>query len=78
MSKYYNHIYIYDNNDVNGERFEDVLDDEIKSNFVTINIIEEKVLCIYKEDRNVWHLDIVMIVIEENMIGYLFLISINF
>ena len=36
MSKYYNHIYIYDNNDVNGERFEDVLDDEIKSNFVTI------------------------------------------
>ena len=32
----YNHIYIYDNNDVNGERFEDVLDDEIKSNFVTI------------------------------------------
>ena len=74
----YNHIYIYDNNDVNGERFEDVLDDEIKSNFVTINIIEEKVLCIYKEDCNVWHLDIVMIVIEENMIGYLFLISMNF
>ena len=78
MSKYYNHIYIYDNNDVNGERFEDVLDDEIKTNFVTINIIEEKALCIYKEDRNVWHLDIVMIVIEENMIGYLFLISMNF
>ena len=32
----YNHISIYDNNDVNGERFEDVLLDEINSSFVTI------------------------------------------
>ena len=32
----YNHIYIYDNNEINGERFEDVLQDEIKSNFVSI------------------------------------------
>ena len=32
----YSHIYIYDNNDVDGEKFEDVLQDEINSNFVTI------------------------------------------
>ena len=32
----YNHIYIYDNNDKKGEKFEDVLQDEIQSNFVTI------------------------------------------
>ena len=32
----YSHIYIYDNNDVDGEKFEDVLQDEIKSNFVSI------------------------------------------
>ena len=32
----YNHIFIYDNNDPDGERFEDVIHDEINSNFVTI------------------------------------------
>ena len=32
----YNHIYIYDNNDHKTERFEDVLQEEIDSNFVTI------------------------------------------
>ena len=32
----YNHIYIYDNNDVKGERFEDVLKEEINLNFVSI------------------------------------------
>ena len=32
----YNHIFIYDNNDPDGERFEDVIQDEINSNFVTI------------------------------------------
>ena len=32
----YSHIYIYDNNDINDEKFEDVLQDEIKSNFVSI------------------------------------------
>ena len=32
----YNHVYIYDNNDVNGERFEDVLEEELNSSFVTI------------------------------------------
>ena len=32
----YSHIYIYDNNDIDGEKFEDVLQDEIKSNFVSI------------------------------------------
>ena len=32
----YNHIYIYDNNDHKSERFEEVLKDEIDSNFVTI------------------------------------------
>ena len=32
----YNHIYIYDNNDGNGEKFEDVLKSELNSNFVSI------------------------------------------
>ena len=32
----YQHIYIYDNNDVDGEKFEDVIQDEINSGFVTI------------------------------------------
>ena len=32
----YNHIYIYDNNDINDEKFEDVLQDEINSNFVSV------------------------------------------
>ena len=34
----YNHIFIYDNNDVNDEKFEDVLRQEILDNFVTIRI----------------------------------------
>ena len=32
----YNHIYIYDNNDINDEKFESVLSEEINSNYVTI------------------------------------------
>ena len=32
----YNHIFLYDNNDINGEKFEDVLQTEINSGFVTI------------------------------------------
>ena len=32
----YNHIFIYDNNDINDEKFEDVLSKEISENFVTI------------------------------------------
>ena len=32
----YNHIFIYDNNDIDDERFEDVLNNEISNNFVTI------------------------------------------
>ena len=32
----YEHIYIYDNNDSNDEKFEDVIKDEINSGFVTI------------------------------------------
>jgi len=32
----YEHIYIYDNNELNGEKFEDVIQDEIDSGFVTI------------------------------------------
>ena len=39
----YNHIYIYDNNDKNDEKFEDVLQDEIYSNFVTIVDIRGRV-----------------------------------
>ncbi len=32
----YNHIFLYDNNDLNGENFEDVLKDEINEGFVSI------------------------------------------
>ena len=32
----YTHIYLYDNNDIDGEKFEDILQEEIKSNFVSI------------------------------------------
>ena len=32
----YNHIYLYDNNDINEERFEDVIKDEINSGFISI------------------------------------------
>ena len=32
----YKHIYLYDNNDINGEKFEDVLKKEIKYRFVSI------------------------------------------
>ena len=32
----YNHIFIYDNNDVNDERFSDILGDEIQNGFVSI------------------------------------------
>ena len=32
----YNHIFIYDNNDINDERFEEVIDKHIKTNYVSI------------------------------------------
>ena len=32
----FNHIFLYDNNDINGEHIEDVISKEIKQNFVTI------------------------------------------
>ena len=32
----YNHIFLYDNNDINDERFEDVINNEIKEKFVSI------------------------------------------
>ena len=32
----YNHIFIYDNNDIDGERFEDVIQKEIDEGFITI------------------------------------------
>ena len=33
----YQHIYIYDNNDKNGEKFEDVIKEEINSGFVSVH-----------------------------------------
>ena len=39
----YSHIYIYDNNDINDEKFEDVIKDEIDSGFVTIINIRGKI-----------------------------------
>jgi hypothetical protein len=39
----YNHIYLYDNNDENDEKYEDVLQDDINSNFVTIVNIRGKI-----------------------------------
>ena len=32
----YNHIYIYDNNDIEGEKFESILEEEIKNGYVSI------------------------------------------
>ena len=32
----YNHIFLYDNNDINGERFEDELHEELNQGFITI------------------------------------------
>jgi len=32
----YNHIFLYDNNDIDGERFEEVLQEEIKEGFISI------------------------------------------
>ena len=39
----YSYIYIYDNNDINDEKFEDVIKDEIDSGFVTIINIRGKI-----------------------------------
>ena len=39
----YSHIYIYDNNNINDEKFEDVIQDEIDSGFVTIINIRGKI-----------------------------------
>ena len=39
----YSHIYIYDNNDINEEKFEDVIQDEIDWGFVTIINIRGKI-----------------------------------
>ena len=33
---YVNHVFLYDNNNINGEKFEDVLKDELENKFVTI------------------------------------------
>ena len=32
----YNHIYLYDNNDINEERFDDIIKDEINKGFVSL------------------------------------------
>ena len=32
----FHHIYIYDNNEINGEKFEEVISEEIKNGFVSI------------------------------------------
>jgi len=32
----YNHIFLYDNNDINDEKFEDIIKYEIKNGFVTL------------------------------------------
>ena len=39
----YSHIYIYDNNNINDEKFEDVIKEEIDSGFVTIINIRGKI-----------------------------------
>ena len=40
----YNHIFIYDNNPPKGERFEDVIQEEINSNFVSIIDVRRKII----------------------------------
>ena len=48
----YSHIYIYDNNDIDGEKFEDVLQEELQSNFVSIINFRGKIgkQCLVYED----------------------------
>ena len=65
----YNHIFIYDNNDIDGERLEDVIQKEIDKGFVSV--------INYRGDRNkpIFRIYIDTIKI---MIGFLFLILMNF
>ena len=72
----YNHIFIYDNNDINDERFEDVLSKEISENFVSI--IDYRG---FRGKRNKPQFDAYYDCYEnnsKNMIGYLFMILMNF
>ena len=73
----YNHIFLYDNNELNGEKFEDVLKEEIAQGFVSIiNFRGTK-----KERWEVFNLKYIMIVMKKiikNLIGFLFLILMNF
>jgi hypothetical protein len=68
----YNHIFIYDNNDKDGERLEDVIQKYIDEGFVSITD--------YRGDRNRLYLEHILTVMKKivkNMIGYLFLILMN-
>ena len=68
----YSHIFLYDNNEIGDEKFEDVINKRLIDNFVTIIDYREK-----KENMfqgNFKPIMIVMKKIKQIMIGYLFLI----
>lgn len=70
-------IFLYDNNDIQGERFEEVIEDYININYVKIfssllYMILEEFLLFYKK---LWMT--VIKKIQANMIGYYFLKSMN-
>ena len=67
-------IYIYDNNEIDGEKFEDVLQDLIDEKFVEIIDMRGKKKVLHKELL----MKIVIIVILMNMIGFFYLILMNF
>lgn len=72
----YDKIFIYDNNDIGDERFENVLNKHISSNLFKSSIIE--VIEVKGKAHNQMLLLIVMKKIKIIMIGYLFLILMNF
>ena len=78
----YNHIFLYDNNDINGEVYEDIIQDELKKGFVSIINYRGKIGKRYvngfkMDSQNEAYYDCY----EKNnkfLIGYLFLILMNF
>ena len=68
----YNHIFIYDNNEINGERFEDVIQNEIDKGFVSIiNYRGDKEKPQFRAFIDCYEKN------NKNMIGFPFSISMN-
>ena len=69
----YNHIYLYDNNDIDGERFEDVIQKEIDEGFISIINYRGDI----EKPQYRAYIDCYEKIIKI-MIGFLFLILMNF